>query len=64
MTVAILAVSVSPAFAQSPETFDLTTVGKDSRWKIAGHTTSIVEIKGKRAVHLNEAEGMGIVWLE
>ncbi len=43
---------------------DLTAVGKDPRWKIANRTTSVVEVKGKRALRLNEGPGMGLVWLD
>src|SRR5437879_8368804 len=50
--------------AQSPENLDLTAVGNDPRWKIAGRTTSIVDAKGKHALKISEGEGMGIVWLE
>ena len=52
------------AGAQSPESLDLTAVGKDPRWKIAGRTTSIVDAKGKRALKISEGEGMGVVWLD
>ena len=55
---------LAPATAQSPETLDLTAVGKDPRWKIAGRTASVVEAKGKRALKLSEAPGMGVVWLD
>src|SRR5436189_262051 len=47
-----LTCATAPILAQSPDTFDLTTVGKDARWKISGRTTSIVDIKGKRALEL------------
>ena len=50
--------------AQSSESLDLTAVGKDPRWKVAGRTTSIVDIKGKHALKLSEGEGMGIVWFD
>jgi Domain of Unknown Function (DUF1080) len=53
-----------PAGAQSPESLDLTAVGKDPRWKVAGRTTSIVDAKGKRALKIGEGEGMGVVWLD
>src|SRR5947207_7918540 len=58
-----LTCATAPILAQSPDTFDLTTVGKDARWKISGRTTSIVDIKGKRALELSEGQGMGVVWL-
>ena len=59
-----LAYIATPAGAQSPENLDLTAVGKDPRWKIAGRTTSIVDIKGKRALKPSESEGIGVVWLD
>ena len=59
--IAVLACIATPAVAESPESLDLTAVGKDPRWKIAGRTTSIVDIKGKHALKVSEAEGMGVV---
>ena len=53
-----------PAGAQSPESLDLTAVGKDPRWKVAGRTTSIVDAKGKHALKIGEGAGMGVVWLD
>src|SRR5260370_27115974 len=53
-----------PAGAQSPESLDLTAVGKDPRWKIAGRTTSVVDAKGKHALKISEGAGMGVVWLD
>src|ERR1700681_812817 len=50
--------------AQSPETIDLSTIGKDSRWKIAGRTVSSVDVKGKHATRISEGPGMGVVWLD
>ena len=50
--------------AQTIERFDLTTVGTDPRWKVAGRTSSVVEIKGKRALKIDEAPGSGVVWLD
>ncbi len=50
--------------AQSPESLDLTAVGKDPRWKIFGRTTSIVDMKGKHALHLSEGPGNGVAWLD
>jgi hypothetical protein len=52
------------ARAQSPTSIDLTTVGRDSRWKIVGRTVSPVEIKGKQAIKVSEGDGMGVVWLD
>ena len=62
--VVALACIATQAHAQSAETLDLTTVGKDSRWKVSGRTTSIGEVKGKRALQLSEGPGMGLVWLD
>ena len=50
--------------AQTPDSLDLTAVGKDPRWKVTGRTTSVVDMKGKRALHLGEGPGMGVVWLD
>jgi hypothetical protein len=61
---AVLACLATPVRAQSPENLDLTAVGKDPRWKVAGRTTSIVDAKGKRALKLSEGEGMGVAWLD
>jgi hypothetical protein len=49
---------------QTPENLELTAVGRDPRWKIAGRTASIIDAKGKRAVKVSEGQGMGVVWLE
>lgn len=62
--IAALVCIATPAGAQSPESLDLTAVGRDPRWKIVGRTTSIVDIKGKHALKLSEGEGMGVVWLD
>jgi hypothetical protein len=59
-----LACIATPAGAQSPDNLDLTGVGRDPRWKIAGRTTSQVDIKGKHALKLSEGRAMGIVWLD
>jgi hypothetical protein len=50
--------------AQSPDTINLSTIGKDPRWKIAGRTVSAVDIKGKHAIKMSEGSGMGVVWLD
>jgi hypothetical protein len=50
--------------AQSPDSIDLSTVGRDSRWKIVGRTVSAVDIKGKHAIKVSEGDGMGVVWLD
>jgi hypothetical protein len=49
--------------AQSPDSIDIRTIGKDSRWKIVGRTASSIDIKGKHAIRLSEGAGMGVVWL-
>ncbi len=61
--IAALACIATPAGAQSPESLDLSAVGRDPRWKIVGCTTSIVDVKGKHALRLSEGAGMGLVWL-
>ena len=53
-----------PACAQSIDDLHLNSVGKDPRWKIAGRTTSIVDVKGKQALRISEGPGMGLVWLD
>jgi hypothetical protein len=56
---------VAPAArAQSIDTLDLAAVGRDPRWRIVGRTTSMVDIKGKHALKLSEAAGMGVVWID
>jgi hypothetical protein len=62
--IAMLAGVATSAVAQSPESLDVTAVGKDPRWKIAGRTASTVEVKGKHALELSEGPGMGVVWLD
>jgi hypothetical protein len=59
-SIAMLAARQAP----STESLDVTAVGKDPRWKIAGRTASIVDIKGKQALQLSEGAGMGVVWLD
>lgn len=54
----------TPALAQRPETLDLSAVGKDPRWKVAGRTTSVTDVNGKRALRLSEGPGNGVVWLD
>jgi hypothetical protein len=50
---------------QAPETFDVTAVGKDPRWQVAGRTTAVVDTNGKRALRMIEvAPVMGLVWLK
>jgi len=53
-----------PSRAQSRDTVDINTIGKDPRWKIAGRTVSSADIKGKHAIKLSEGDGMGLVWLD
>jgi hypothetical protein len=62
--IAAFACLAMPAGAQSTQNPDVTSVGKDPRWKIAGRTTSMVDIKGKHALKISDGEGMGLVWLE
>lgn len=62
--IATLACMATSAGAQSPESLDLTAVGKDPRWKIAGRTALIVDAQGKRALKLSEGQGMGVLWLD
>jgi len=52
------------ALAQSVDSLDVTTVGKNPRWKISGRSASIVDIKGKHALELSAGPGMGVVWLD
>lgn len=52
------------AMAQAVDTLNLTAVGADPHWKIFGRTAAVVDIKGKHAVQLSEAPGMGVVWLD
>jgi len=50
---------------QAPETMDLTTVGTDPRWQVAGRTTAVVDTNGKHALRMIEAAPvMGLVWLK
>lgn len=49
---------------QAPETLDVTTVGKDPRWQVAGRTASVVDTSGKRALKLPLVPLMGLVWLK
>lgn len=59
-----LGCGVVPARAQAVDTLSLAAVGSDPHWKIAGRTVSHVDIKGKHALQLSEARGMGVVWLD
>lgn len=52
------------AKAQAVDTLNLAAVGSDPHWKIAGRTTSQVDIKGRHALQLSTAPGMGVVWLD
>lgn len=61
---ATLCLAASAAAAQSVDFLDLTAVGTGSRWKAAGRTTSVGEVKGKRALIVGEGPGVGLVWLD
>ena len=50
--------------AQPSENVDLTGVGKDPRWKIAGRTASFADVKERHALKISEGAGMGLVWLD
>lgn len=52
------------AAAQPQEKLDLTSVGKDPQWKVAGRTVSVADAKGKRALKVGEGPGMGVIWLD
>src|SRR2546428_6393173 len=60
----LLAVLACLMQAAAQDTFDVTTVGKDPRWQIAGRTASVVDTNGKRALKLEFAPIMGLVWLK
>src|SRR5207244_10989874 len=60
----LLAVLACLTQAAAQDTFDVTTVGKDPRWQIAGRTASVVDTNGKRALKLEFAPIMGLVWLK
>ncbi|HEY1340595.1 MAG TPA: family 16 glycoside hydrolase [Bryobacteraceae bacterium] len=64
LTVAAFALAAAPARAQSPDNLDLTAVGKDPKWKIAGRTASVADVKGKHALKISEGPGMGVAWLD
>src|SRR2546422_4238913 len=50
---------------QARETLDVTAVGKDPRWQIAGRTTAVIDTNGKHALKMIEvAPIMGLVWLK
>jgi hypothetical protein len=46
------------------QSLDVTAVGKDPHWKVAGRTATVVDIKGKHALELSEGPGEGVVWLD
>ena len=56
--------TATAALTQAPENLDLGAVGKDPRWKIAGRTTTMVELNGRHALKLSEGPGNGVVWLD
>ncbi len=61
----MVSLMVLACLIQAPETFDVTTVGKDPRWQVAGRTTAVVDTNGKRALRMVEvAPLMGLVWLK
>jgi len=62
--VVALACVAASARAQVPETLDLSAVGKNPRWRVAGRTATQVEIDGRHALHLDEGPGNGVVWLD
>ena len=56
---------VVACLVQASETLDLTAVGKDARWQVAGRTTAVVDTNGKHALKMIEvAPIMGLVWLK
>jgi hypothetical protein len=55
---------VVASLIQAPESFDVTTVGKDPRWQVAGRITAVVDTNGKHALKLPFAPIMGLVWLK
>ena len=60
----IILACVQSLAAQPWEKIDVTAVGKDPRWKIAGRTSSVADIKGKHALRISEGAGMGLGWLD
>ncbi len=50
---------------QAPERLDVTAVGKDPRWQVAGRKTAVIDTNGKHALRLVEAAPVvGLVWLK
>ena len=47
--------------AQPSENVDVSAVGKDPLWKVAGRTASVADVKGKHALKICEGAGMGLV---
>ena len=68
LPLAVFAVAISMPRGLASQTFqtlDLTRVGTDPHWRVAGRTTSVVEMKGKgAALKVNEGPGMGLVWFD
>ncbi len=64
LALAALAFSAGPARAQAVDTLDLTAVGRDPRWHVAGRTASVLDVKGKHALELSGGPGNGVVWLD
>ncbi len=60
----MVSLMVLACLIQAPETFDVTTVGKDPRWQVAGRTASVVDTNGKHALKLELVPIMGLVWLK
>jgi len=61
----MVSLMVLACLIQAPETFDVTTVGKDPRWQVAGRTTAVVDTNGKHALRMIDvAPLMGLVWLK
>ena len=61
----MVSLMVLVCLVQTPETLDVTAVGKDPRWQVAGRTTAVIDTNGKRALRMIEvAPIMGLVWLK
>src|SRR5205814_1493352 len=62
---AMLPLLMLACLVQAQEPLDVTAVGKDPRWQVAGRTTAVVDTNGKRALRMIEvAPLMGLVWLK
>ena len=60
----MVALMMLACLVQAPETLDVTAVGKDPRWQVAGRTASVVDTLGKHALTLPLVPLMGVVWLK